>query len=497
MQPPGEKRRYETIVTDILNALQNGGLLTDVNPGSVVRTLTEAFALEMAEAYERLNVVYEMGYIDTATDESLNHLVALLGQERIKGMQVVGEAVFERDTRVVGRAVIPEGTTMSIGPKTYVTTTEAELKPGQAYVTVPIRAEVPPGRQPAEFVVQAHEVGAVTLTYPLAGVAGASIARPTAVRGHTETDADLRRRVKGLITAAGGGTLKAMERAILATGKARSVLFRDADTPGNPVLLPGELEVVIDGDLDNPDAFRAIKNAIYESKGPGILVRLRGIQTVPLSFRLKLQLAGSNISPERRQAIRREVELAVHSTMEALGVGQKLLWNPLQAKILQVDGVLDLETAEVSARLGDFEAPQREVPVSLNNTDRLTLPDDRPAVMVTFGDEARVYVQVAVGAEPQAAERAVLARTLDDLLRIKNQPQTLGAPRTLSYADVVDALRQSSAGQVVSSAAMAVLITQESGGGTVELKAGGPAYTLGADERFFADPSGFVWGRTT
>lgn len=496
MLPPGGKYRYEEIVTRMLAHLQSGGVLTDVNPGSVVRTLAEAFGRELAEAHARLSLIYEMGFIDTATGESLDFLVALLGQERFDGVQVVGDAVFTRDSRVGGRIVIPEGTALGVqiksgGAARYKTTREAVLEAGQNAVTVPVVADPAEGEDPALHILSPNVQWEVSQDVPLAGIAGVAIPRPTALRGHKESDDDLRRRVKGLIDAAGGGTLKAMERAILATGHARGVVFRDANADGVPVLQPGQLEVVVDGDLAAPGAYEAIRDAINRTKGPGILVSLRGITTRTISVQLKVLPAAPTLSASRKQALRHAIEQAVQGAIEALTVGEKLLWNPLQAKVLTIDGVRDIVEGTVTLDSTPMALTREIPPGALSPLERLVVPTAGPAVTVIFDGEATVQVRLWCLATPEPAVRAAIARAVEELLAAKNE---LDGPVSLSFDEVVTAAKGAQGGVVLEGSVIAVQILDLLGGGEAFLSPANPTYHLGADDRMEPHPDGPAWG---
>ncbi len=54
-------------------------VITDVNVGSVARTLLEAVAKEIASVYAQLNIAYDSGFVETATGSALDRVVALLG----------------------------------------------------------------------------------------------------------------------------------------------------------------------------------------------------------------------------------------------------------------------------------------------------------------------------------------------------------------------------------------------------------------------------------
>ena len=49
--------------------------LDELRPGSVVRTLVEALARELAEVYEQLGETYDSAFIETGTGRSLEVLV--------------------------------------------------------------------------------------------------------------------------------------------------------------------------------------------------------------------------------------------------------------------------------------------------------------------------------------------------------------------------------------------------------------------------------------
>lgn len=70
--------------------------ITDVNPGSVVRTIVEAIAREMDFLYEALDRVYESGFVDTSTGNALELVVSLMGIERIQPKSATGLVTFGR-----------------------------------------------------------------------------------------------------------------------------------------------------------------------------------------------------------------------------------------------------------------------------------------------------------------------------------------------------------------------------------------------------------------
>ena len=56
--------------------------LEDLTPGSVTRTLTEAFAYELAKVHEQLGEVYDSAFLETATGDSVEVLIDQLCPRR-------------------------------------------------------------------------------------------------------------------------------------------------------------------------------------------------------------------------------------------------------------------------------------------------------------------------------------------------------------------------------------------------------------------------------
>ena len=56
--------------------------INDVAVGSVARTIVEAIGRELSVAYAQLNLAYDSGFLETATGNSLDRVVALLGYRR-------------------------------------------------------------------------------------------------------------------------------------------------------------------------------------------------------------------------------------------------------------------------------------------------------------------------------------------------------------------------------------------------------------------------------
>src|SRR5262249_20317735 len=151
--------------------------LTDVQVGSVLRTLTETTALELARLYAVLESVYESGFVDTATNSSLDNVVSLLGIERVRGGRPSGEVEFARAANTLGEITIPGGMRVATadGSVEYETTETVTMRPAQTSIRVVARDLASNDPLPA---------GALTLLpVPVAGIASVTNPPPTPIVG--------------------------------------------------------------------------------------------------------------------------------------------------------------------------------------------------------------------------------------------------------------------------------------------------------------------------
>ena len=149
--------------------------LTDLQIGSVLRTLSETTALELGRLYALLESVYQSGFVDTASADALDNVVALLGIERVRGGRPAGEVEFTRAAGAPGELTIPAGTRVATadGKVQYATTETVSMSPGQGSIRVAARDLEPNDPLPA---------GALTLLpVPIAGIASVTNPAPTAI----------------------------------------------------------------------------------------------------------------------------------------------------------------------------------------------------------------------------------------------------------------------------------------------------------------------------
>ena len=250
-------------------------ILTDLYTGSVVRTLSESIALEIARLYAQLEVVYRSGFVDTATGSSLDKVVALLGIERVSGGRAAGEVEFTRSPGSPGIINIPAGTRVitADGNLEYETTASVTLGEGQNTIRVVARD-----------VETNDPLSADTLTVlpvPIVGIAGVTNPAPTAIDTQDETDPELRTRAKNFLHGSERATLGAIKEAIARQGISADVV--------EPKDAPGYVEITLHAETMPPELEQRLLTAIEESRPAGVKVTPPRAQP-PRKVNLELRL---------------------------------------------------------------------------------------------------------------------------------------------------------------------------------------------------------------
>jgi hypothetical protein len=172
--------------------------LSGLDVGSVTRALAEAVARELAAMYEQLNLAYQSAFVDTATGESLDHIVAILDVFRETAKFAEGRVTFFRAPRLEGNVTIPAGTRLAStgGSVMFVSTEPRTLQRRRVRIDVPVRADV--GFAGEIGVVKA---GTITeMSQPVAGIERVSNLDPTTIRtAADETDDELRIRARAAL----------------------------------------------------------------------------------------------------------------------------------------------------------------------------------------------------------------------------------------------------------------------------------------------------------
>lgn len=309
-------------------------VLTDLQTGSVVRTLAESIGLEIARMYAQLEAVYQSGYIDTASGAALENVVALLGIERVAAGRASGEVEFLRAPGTPGVITIPAGTRILTpdGEVEYETIDAVTMAPAQSRIRVRARDLETNDPVPADSLT--------VLPIPIAGIQRVTNPAPTALATNPESDSELRTRAKHFLHGSERATLGALKQAI-----ARQQITADVEEVADT---PGLIRVTPHVDALTPELDQRLRTAIEDSRPAGVRVELVGSQA-PSRIDMELRLTTVSGLPEQDvRAAQRAVRAQVEEYFSRLPVGSAGSINRLVGLILSVPQVEDVRLLRAS-----------------------------------------------------------------------------------------------------------------------------------------------------
>ena len=442
--------------------------LTDVNVGSVVRTLLETTAREMAVQYAQLQQVYDSAFVETSTGASLDKVVALVDVRRLRAGHPVGRVRFARRPGSPGEITIPIATVVTDGKNArYRTTSEGTLQPSQGSVEVPVQGETP---RTATLDARALTV----LERAIAGIDSVTNEAPTFRAANDETDPELRTRARRAIHATGRGTLDALRFGLESFSFVRAVTATEFPDP--LVQTPGIVRLDVALTDDNAINRLAVDTRIEELRPAGIYVERHWAQATQVGLRIDLTLAAALPDPELG-SLKAAISDRLVAEIRALPPGGTLRRSRLLAAALGDTRVAD---AAITL-LADGAAVAGDV---------LSVPPDKTAVpaamAVTFGpitqSGARAGAgEVAIGAELSIRPLAGDAAALEPQLRARLAAFIAALPpgSSLGFDAVANALRDDA--RFALDRASTVLSINQGAAGFTELRDGDPDLPLPAE----------------
>ncbi len=420
-------------------------LLTDRNPGSVTRTLAEAFALEFAVTSHQLDAIYKAAHLETAEGRDLDHVVALVGVERRGQTHARGEIAFRRTTPAPADITIPAGTLVSTAepPVITVETTETvTLRRGDISVAAPVRAqeEGPAGIAPAASLSVVHR--------PILGVDEASNPTPTTFGGGAESDGELRARARRALAGSGRSTVEAIKSALASLEGVRE---QDILVEEDHLAFPGIVKLKVASELSDdvalaasllveenrPAGVRVIHNLPAPivpvpavggeagGGGPGVAPEGPIIDDLwlPIIATITVTPSSSDLTATQRQKLAVATEDAFRSALDLVGIGEPIIYNRLVGAVMGVEGVYDV-VIDMGADNGSPPA-RTNIPVPEGTRPRLddgaltiTLRGALVALDVTAEVELFDLAATADAAGSMAAVSADIAARLTEALQV-------------------------------------------------------------------------------
>ena len=326
--------------------------LTDINVGSVTRTLSEAIGREISTVYQQINLAYKSGFIDTAEGRSLELVVSILGLTRKTKEFAVGLATFFRDANSSGNVTIPEGTLLSTakGEIFFETTQPRTLQQGQVRIDAPIRAT-------DDFKGEDGKVaaGAINqISQPLAGISRVTNFDATFLGTADETDAELRLRAKAALRALGKATLAALQRVVLeGSGKVTEVW--DPAAPPDHRSEVGTVILLIEAE---PERFASLNSAVQETRAAGVQATLVSRYVF---FKPRIFVTHSPaLTAAGKLKVAEDIKNELQAYVDELGSGAAAEGEKLLQTIKGVDDVSDAKIVDVVVWKSDLGKPAGE-----------------------------------------------------------------------------------------------------------------------------------------
>jgi len=375
--------------------------VTDIYPGSVLRTLSETIALEIARLYAQLEAVYDAGFIDSASGSALDRVVALLGVERITGNHPVGTVLFTRAAGGRGVITIPAGTRIATedGKIEYETTETVTLLAGQQ--TVRARAQ---DVEPANSGIDADLL--VVLPVPIAGIESVTNPDPTSITTQSESDDELRQRAKNFLAGSERATVGALKHAIERQGVSAEIVENTAK--------PGFIHVNTFSDNLSPELDARIKAAIADARPAGVFVDPPAV-VVPGKVALDIRLESTpGLLPAELRALQGEVREEISDFFAKLPTKSDASLNKLIGLVLAVAGVEDMHLQSAKLDGADLDTSGGTLPLAGQATVLDTLRIADPAL------PSRLSVAVAYPAAETPPDSNQISSDLDNMIAYLN-----------------------------------------------------------------------------
>ncbi|WP_319453015.1 MULTISPECIES: baseplate J/gp47 family protein [unclassified Mycobacterium] len=308
--------------------------LTDLNVGSVVRTVLETVAREVAQDEQYLDKIYRSAFMETAEGAALDKVVALIGVTRLPPRHPLVDVRFGRSAATGGKITIPAGTVVTDAgtpPARYSTVTELTLEAGEqsrSVLTAGVSADTP--------VVDAGKLD--RLETSIGGIS--EVSNPDAAFRESAAEADdaLRRRARGALHGTVRGTLDALRFGILSVPGVKAVELTEWPD-GQAGVVRADVAYV----RPDPAVEKAVLERIDELRPAGIRVDTGAARRRTVRVTAALVLAGTGVSGAELNRLTAGVEERVAKKLADLPPGAAIRMAVLTAAALTDPLIADAE----------------------------------------------------------------------------------------------------------------------------------------------------------
>ena len=340
-------KTYSEVRDDLIQGVVDTTSITNLNPGSIIRTILEAIAKAFSDLYQLIHTVTRAGFIQTAEGKWLDLKVRELGLTRKEGQKASGYITFYRNTSKDENITIPAGT---------IVKTPADTS-GKEYRFIIIEEVILPAGETESFtLIEAlkegsdYNVGKETITKMtthiagIDGLANKSVNLGAGVRSwqvaigtNTETDDDLRTRAIYRWDELGvGGTADAYRSWALSVTGVKSVEILD-DFPFGPGTVG--LVIAAENGVPSPELLQQVHNVVDLKKPLTALVHVLSPKVKSVDIELEVQ----RFSSYELTDVEERVKQMLMSFNSKLLIGEHLVMSRIVSDIMQVDGVYSVE----------------------------------------------------------------------------------------------------------------------------------------------------------
>ena len=347
--------------------------LTDINVGSVNRTLGEAIGREITTVYQQINRAYLSAFVDTAEGKSLDLVVAILGITRKTKDYAIGAVTFFRDPAITGNITLQDGVQLSTSKAGvfFQTTQPRTLQQGQVRIDAPIRASDDDKGESGEVAA-----GKITETpQPIAGIARVTNFDATFLGVDDESDEELRLRAKAALRSQGKATIAALIRVI---AEERAELVEIWDPNGIPAKQSAAGTTILMVNSE-PERFPSLQTRIEQTRAAGVRTTLVA-RYVYFKPRMVVEI-DSGLTAAGNDKIVAEIIAALQNYVDGLSSGDPASGQALLDAAKGVTNVRDVKIVDVIVWRADVAKPGAETLVDAIMTALQGTPlDDMAAV---------------------------------------------------------------------------------------------------------------------
>lgn len=350
-------KSFDDIVADTLQALEDADNdLTNIEPGSVIRTLVEALAENEDTSNYYIEYIYNCLNIENCTGDDLDRAAKILSLVREPAKCAVSTlTLFTGEEPAQYDIDIPYGYVVSTRPDSNgevkeftITDAGKVLKAGEFSIDVTITAN-----DAGYMYVPAN--GIVVMSTSLQGIS--SVSNQNAINGgkDAESDEEFIERIHNVQQTFGKCTDDAIQSAVSQLGGVTKATVYDMyDGVGTTGVM------IITDTVPAPESVKkAIEETVASTKASGIRADI--IYATTKVVDINMSITGCNINSD---TISKILE-AINKYCLSLGIGQSLLVRQLERKILNALDTTEAENDNVDITM---IAPSENVSV---NTDEI------------------------------------------------------------------------------------------------------------------------------